>query len=212
MNSNTVLARSYARSCLETTRRYAAGGLGTFQWMAPEVLAHQRYSEKADVYSFGVVLWECTARQARRPHAMLGTCLLVGAPWRMAWNAVLQLGWGLQSCSIAGSPEAGCHACNCKQVPCTGLDGSQAWLWRRGACMQVPHAHPSGTPAAPAVAERCLHARRCRVRACCGTSAALAMTERCYACAQVPYAGLNGIQAALAVMERRLHAPLTPKP
>lgn len=39
------------------------GGLGTFQWMAPEVLAHQRYSEKADVYSFGIVLWECTARQ-----------------------------------------------------------------------------------------------------------------------------------------------------
>ena len=27
------------------------GGLGTFQWMAPEVLAHQRYSEKADVFS-----------------------------------------------------------------------------------------------------------------------------------------------------------------
>ncbi|KAK9905737.1 hypothetical protein WJX75_005400 [Coccomyxa subellipsoidea] len=39
------------------------GGLGTFQWMAPEVLAHQRYSKKADVYSFAVVLWECTARQ-----------------------------------------------------------------------------------------------------------------------------------------------------
>jgi serine/threonine protein kinase len=39
------------------------GGLGTFQWMAPEVLAHQRYSEKADIYSFGIVLWECTARQ-----------------------------------------------------------------------------------------------------------------------------------------------------
>ncbi|PNH06051.1 putative serine/threonine-protein kinase, partial [Tetrabaena socialis] len=37
------------------------GGLGTYQWAAPEVLAHQRYSEKADVYSFGIVLWECLA-------------------------------------------------------------------------------------------------------------------------------------------------------
>ena len=39
------------------------GGLGTFQYMAPEVMANQRYSVKADVYSFGMVLWECTARQ-----------------------------------------------------------------------------------------------------------------------------------------------------
>lgn len=39
------------------------GGLGTFQYMAPEVMACQRYSVKADVYSFGMVLWECTARQ-----------------------------------------------------------------------------------------------------------------------------------------------------
>ncbi len=29
------------------------GGLGTYQWAAPEVLAHQRYSEKADVYRYG---------------------------------------------------------------------------------------------------------------------------------------------------------------
>lgn len=39
------------------------GGLGTYQWMAPEVLANQRYSEKADVYSFGIVIWECCARR-----------------------------------------------------------------------------------------------------------------------------------------------------
>jgi serine/threonine protein kinase len=31
--------------------------------MAPEVLANQRYSNKADVYSFAVVMWECCARQ-----------------------------------------------------------------------------------------------------------------------------------------------------
>ncbi len=42
------------------------GGLGTFQYMAPEVMANQRYSVKADVYSFGMVLWECTARQVRQ--------------------------------------------------------------------------------------------------------------------------------------------------
>lgn len=39
------------------------GGLGTFQWMAPEVLARQAYSAKADVYAFGIVVWETCARQ-----------------------------------------------------------------------------------------------------------------------------------------------------
>ncbi|TVU26767.1 hypothetical protein EJB05_29328 [Eragrostis curvula] len=31
---------------------------GTYRWMAPEVLTHQPYDNKADVYSFGLVLWE----------------------------------------------------------------------------------------------------------------------------------------------------------
>ena len=31
---------------------------GTYRWMAPEVIRHERYNEKVDVYSFGVVLWE----------------------------------------------------------------------------------------------------------------------------------------------------------
>ncbi|GLC37193.1 hypothetical protein PLESTB_000990000 [Pleodorina starrii] len=44
-------------------RQVLTGGLGTYQWAAPEVLAHQRYSEKADVYSFGIVLWECLTRK-----------------------------------------------------------------------------------------------------------------------------------------------------
>lgn len=31
---------------------------GTFQWMAPEVILKDSYTEKADVYSFGIILWE----------------------------------------------------------------------------------------------------------------------------------------------------------
>ncbi|KAL4445365.1 hypothetical protein ABPG77_011190 [Micractinium sp. CCAP 211/92] len=31
---------------------------GTYRWMAPEVIEHNPYGEKADVFSFGIVLWE----------------------------------------------------------------------------------------------------------------------------------------------------------
>eukprot|EP00201_Polytomella_parva_P019299 CAMPEP_0175057736 /NCGR_PEP_ID=MMETSP0052_2-20121109/11433_1 /TAXON_ID=51329 ORGANISM="Polytomella parva, Strain SAG 63-3" /NCGR_SAMPLE_ID=MMETSP0052_2 /ASSEMBLY_ACC=CAM_ASM_000194 /LENGTH=555 /DNA_ID=CAMNT_0016322989 /DNA_START=154 /DNA_END=1821 /DNA_ORIENTATION=+ len=31
---------------------------GTYRWMAPEVIEHRPYDEKADVFSFAVVLWE----------------------------------------------------------------------------------------------------------------------------------------------------------
>mmetsp|Transcript_14493 Transcript_14493/g.21134 ORF Transcript_14493/g.21134 Transcript_14493/m.21134 type:complete len:687 (+) Transcript_14493:915-2975(+) len=37
--------------------------IGTYQWMAPEVILGEDYSEKADVYSFGVVLWELATRK-----------------------------------------------------------------------------------------------------------------------------------------------------
>jgi hypothetical protein len=50
-------ARLTRRVCRCRARQVLTGGLGTYQWAAPEVLAHQRYSEKADVFSFGVVLW-----------------------------------------------------------------------------------------------------------------------------------------------------------
>jgi len=33
---------------------------GTYRFMAPEVITHQRYDEKCDVYSFGILLWEIT--------------------------------------------------------------------------------------------------------------------------------------------------------
>ncbi|KAK3261116.1 Serine/threonine-protein kinase edr1 [Cymbomonas tetramitiformis] len=37
--------------------------VGTWGWMAPEVLENAPYDEKADVYSFGVVLWELLTRE-----------------------------------------------------------------------------------------------------------------------------------------------------
>jgi serine/threonine protein kinase len=42
---------------------------GTYRWMAPEVIEHKPYDEKADVFSFGVVMWElltCKVRSAKR--------------------------------------------------------------------------------------------------------------------------------------------------
>eukprot|EP00871_Galdieria_phlegrea_P004875 jgi/Galph1/5389/GphlegSOOS_G4027.1 len=37
--------------------------VGTVQFAAPEVLKHERYTEKADVFSFGTVLWELCTRE-----------------------------------------------------------------------------------------------------------------------------------------------------
>ncbi|KAL3539115.1 hypothetical protein ACH5RR_002481 [Cinchona calisaya] len=31
---------------------------GTYRWMAPEVIEHKPYDQKADVFSFGIVVWE----------------------------------------------------------------------------------------------------------------------------------------------------------
>lgn len=37
--------------------------IGTYQWMAPEVIHGFKYTEKADVFSFGVILWELATRK-----------------------------------------------------------------------------------------------------------------------------------------------------
>ncbi|XP_024526089.1 serine/threonine-protein kinase STY8 isoform X2 [Selaginella moellendorffii] len=36
---------------------------GTYRWMAPEVLGHSHYDQKADVFSFGVLLWELLTKK-----------------------------------------------------------------------------------------------------------------------------------------------------
>lgn len=39
------------------------GKVGTFQWMAPEVIQTKNYTEKADVFSYGIILWEIAAEE-----------------------------------------------------------------------------------------------------------------------------------------------------
>ena len=36
--------------------------IGTYQWMAPEVIVGLKYTEKADVFSYGIILWELATR------------------------------------------------------------------------------------------------------------------------------------------------------
>ena len=66
------LSRLQAATCGEPL----TAELGTWQWMAPEVVApwDKRgavYTEKADVYSFGIVMWECAAREVVPPNWLL---------------------------------------------------------------------------------------------------------------------------------------------
>ncbi|KAJ0984556.1 hypothetical protein J5N97_002912 [Dioscorea zingiberensis] len=50
----------FGTSCLETKSRKSKGNMGTYRWMAPEMIKEKPYTRKVDVYSFGIVLWELT--------------------------------------------------------------------------------------------------------------------------------------------------------
>ena len=38
-------------------KKHKKGRIGTVQWMSPEILKEQEYTEKSDVYSFGMIIW-----------------------------------------------------------------------------------------------------------------------------------------------------------
>lgn len=40
--------------------------VGTYAWMAPEVIKHEQCSEKVDIWSYAVVLWELITREVRK--------------------------------------------------------------------------------------------------------------------------------------------------
>ncbi|KAK1273970.1 Serine/threonine-protein kinase HT1 [Acorus gramineus] len=55
-----VKVADFGTSCLERQGRAAKGNMGTYRWMAPEMIKGKPYTRKVDVYSFGIVLWELT--------------------------------------------------------------------------------------------------------------------------------------------------------
>ncbi|EAR90768.2 tyrosine kinase domain protein (macronuclear) [Tetrahymena thermophila SB210] len=42
---------------------YMTNKIGTYQWMAPEVIKAFYYTEKADVFSYSIILWEIASRE-----------------------------------------------------------------------------------------------------------------------------------------------------
>lgn len=41
-----------------------SGGVGTWRYMAPEVVRHEHYTDHVDIYSFALILWfMCTGEQ-----------------------------------------------------------------------------------------------------------------------------------------------------
>ncbi|KAH3767115.1 mitogen-activated protein kinase kinase kinase [Pelomyxa schiedti] len=59
----TVKIIDFGTSRVVDTASMMTCNIGTVQYMAPELFANEKYTEKADVYAFGVVLWELITRQ-----------------------------------------------------------------------------------------------------------------------------------------------------
>uniref|UniRef100_A0A7N0UEW8 non-specific serine/threonine protein kinase n=1 Tax=Kalanchoe fedtschenkoi TaxID=63787 RepID=A0A7N0UEW8_KALFE len=55
-----VKVADFGTSCLETQCQDSKGNMGTYRWMAPEMIKEKPCTRKVDVYSFGIVLWELT--------------------------------------------------------------------------------------------------------------------------------------------------------
>ncbi|GLJ17606.1 hypothetical protein SUGI_0306570 [Cryptomeria japonica] len=53
-----VKVADFGVSCLESQCHTMNNFMGTYRWMAPEMIKGKPYTRKVDVYSFGIVLWE----------------------------------------------------------------------------------------------------------------------------------------------------------
>ncbi|XP_030465308.1 serine/threonine-protein kinase STY46-like isoform X2 [Syzygium oleosum] len=57
-NHNVVKVADFGVARFQSQGGVMTAETGTYRWMAPEVINHQPYDEKADIFSFAVVLWE----------------------------------------------------------------------------------------------------------------------------------------------------------
>lgn len=53
-----VKITDFGIACFEWETSITTDDIGTYRWMAPEMITKKHFSKKADVYSFGIVLWE----------------------------------------------------------------------------------------------------------------------------------------------------------
>lgn len=53
-----VKITDFGVACFEWETSAMTDDVGTYRWMAPEMISKRPFSKKADVYSFGIVLWE----------------------------------------------------------------------------------------------------------------------------------------------------------
>ncbi|PRQ24791.1 putative dual-specificity kinase TKL-Pl-4 family [Rosa chinensis] len=56
--NNVVKVADFGVARFQTQGGVMTAETGTYRWMAPEVINHQPYDQKADVFSFAIVLWE----------------------------------------------------------------------------------------------------------------------------------------------------------
>ncbi|KAL1543711.1 non-specific serine/threonine protein kinase [Salvia divinorum] len=56
--SNVVKVADFGVARFQNNGGVMTAETGTYRWMAPEVINHQPYDQKADVFSFAIVLWE----------------------------------------------------------------------------------------------------------------------------------------------------------
>ncbi|KVH99628.1 hypothetical protein Ccrd_022143, partial [Cynara cardunculus var. scolymus] len=55
---NVVKVADFGLARFQNQEGVMTAETGTYRWMAPEVINHQPYDQKADVFSFAIVLWE----------------------------------------------------------------------------------------------------------------------------------------------------------
>ncbi|XP_020216293.1 serine/threonine-protein kinase STY17 [Cajanus cajan] len=59
MDENEVVkVADFGVARVQTQSGVMTAETGTYRWMAPEVIEHKPYDQKADVFSFGIALWE----------------------------------------------------------------------------------------------------------------------------------------------------------